>query len=367
VPLILLGLGNVGRALLSRIRAGRAHHRKRYGLEFAIEAVSDSSGAVRLGNRPPANDELDAILRHKEAGRSLAEAREFEGPIELEELVRQLCRPGCIVVDCTASCETVWILREALARGGSIVLANKKPLTQEQEIYAELTAWPGRCRWETTVASNLPVISVLNRIVATGDEVHRIMGTVSGTLGFVMFGLQEGRNFSELVREAFESGATEPDPREDLGGMDVARKALILARGLGWQLELSNVQVQGLIPSSCREISVDTFLGSAESLDEQYQNLVEAALARGATLRYVVTIEDASCRVGVEEVALQSPLGRLKGNDNLVQIHSSIFSPTPLILQGRGSGVEATASGILSDILELVLASARSSLVRSRI
>ncbi|MBK8045949.1 MAG: hypothetical protein IPK16_01705 [Anaerolineales bacterium] len=211
----------------------------------------------------------------------------------------------------------------------------------------------GRTRWETTCGAALPVIVTLNRLLASGDNVRRIAGTFSGTLGYVMTGLEAGRPFSEVVREAHKRGYTEPDPRDDLGGVDVARKALILARGLGWRMEMTDVQVRGLYPAEMSRLSVAQFLEALPALDVEFGDRVATAAADGKVLRYVATIEDGKCRVGLTLVDAASPLGRLTGTDNLVEFYTAWYDPNPLVIQGRGAGADVTASGVLSDVVEL--------------
>ena len=273
-----------------------------------------------------------------------------------------------MVVDVTATDATVPALLFARAQGYKIVLANKKPLTVSQEVYARLTragvtetasgTWSGTwaldaVRWETTVGAGLPVIATLNRLVAAGDPVTHVAGTFSGTLGYVMTGLQAGQRFSAIVREAHKLGYTEPDPRDDLGGIDVARKALILARGIGWELDMEDVAVTGLYPAEMADLTVPEFLDAIERLDDDFAAQVDAAAAQGNVLRFAATLADGACTVGPAVVPATSPLGRLSGTDNLVEFHSHWYSPNPLVVQGRGAGVDATAAGVLSDVVEL--------------
>jgi homoserine dehydrogenase len=171
-----------------------------------------------------------------------------------------------------------------------------------------------------------------------------------------MTGLQEGRLFSEIVREAHRLGYTEPDPRDDLSGLDVARKALILARGLGWQLDMTDIVVEGLYPSRMETLPVPEFLEALPDLDEQFQERVQVAASQGKVLRYTASVEDGQCRVGPTVVDVNSPLGRLHGTDNLVEFHTHWYSPDPLVIQGRGAGTDVTAAGVLSDIVELAYA-----------
>ncbi len=285
---------------------------------------------------------------------------------DLMSIVDIAGRAGTVVVDCTASTKTVPALLFALERRYKIALANKKPLTLEQEVYARLTSagttsgedgnpvrYLGRSRWETTVGAGLPVIVTLNRLLASGDEIQHIAGTFSGTLGYVMTGLQEERPFSTIVREAHRLGYTEPDPCDDLGGIDVARKALILARGLGWKLNLDDVEVTGLYPADMDGIAIPEFLERLPVLDHQFQEQVQQAASQGKVLRYAATVENGHCRVGPVTVDASSPLGRLSGTDNLIEFHTHWYSPNPLVVQGRGAGTNATAAGVLSDIVDL--------------
>ena len=168
-------------------------------------------------------------------------------------------------------------------------------------------------------------------------------------------GLEEGRAFSAVVADAKRLGYTEPDPRDDLSGLDVARKALILARRLGWRLELADVAVESLYPAhmSAEHLSVDAFMARLPELDADVAARAAAAAADGAVLRYAAVVEAGAARVGLTPVPRDSPLGRLKGTDNLVEMATDVYDAAPLVLQGRGAGAAATAAGVLADLLEL--------------
>lgn len=369
LPIILMGAGGVGCALLQQIVANRGLHDTQFGLTLPVLAVCDRDGAVlALDQRRTSG--LDGatlldLVRYKESGRRLAEYSLGGPQNDLGAVIDIAGRHGCVVVDCTASAETAYALLFALERKYKVVLANKKPLTIDQEVYDRLTRagataadelpprhW-GRSRWETTCGAALPVVSTLNRLIASGDSVQRIAGALSGTLGYVMTGLQAGRPFSAVVAEAHRLGYTEPDPRDDLGGLDVARKALILARGLGWRMEMNDIQVRGLYPAEMSDLTVAEFMTALPQLDADFRDRVEAAAVEGKVLRYAATIEDGRCRVGLVAVDAAGPLGRLGGTDNLVEFRTRWYDPNPLVVQGRGAGVEVTASGVLSDMIEL--------------
>ena len=361
-PVILLGLGGVGRALLRQIEEQRGLHHEEYDLRIAWLALCDSGGAIVQPEGGFTDELLAEILHLKEDGAPLTSHPLGRADKSLAALVEAVGEPGTVVIDCTASDETLDALFLALNRGCQVVLANKKPLTAAQDVYDRLTRIGGAAsaprslaglRYETTVGAGLPVIATLDRLVSSGDEIERIAGSFSGTLGYLMTGLEEGRSYSETVRDAYRLGYTEPDPRDDLGGVDVARKALILARGIGWRIEMAQVDVSGLYPERMAGLSVDDFLAELPSLDEQYRQEVARAASDGKVLRYAATLSEGSCTVSLTAVAKESPLGRLTGTDNLVELYSRWYSPNPLVIQGRGAGVEATAAGVLSDIVAL--------------
>lgn len=365
-PLILFGAGGVGGALIQQIVRNRAHHAAQYNLDLSLLAVCDRDGAVVALEDAIDDATLLDIVDFKQRKGRLADYSQGGPQHDLAAVIDIAARPGTIIVDCTATETTAPALLAALAQGYRAVLANKKPLTIQQEVYDRLTRAGGTgaeqtprqmtaTRWETTCGAGLPVIATLHRLIASGDAITRIAGAFSGTLGFVMSGLQAGKSFSAVVREAHQLGYTEPDPRDDLGGVDVARKALILARGMGWRIELDDVSITGLYPPEMADLSVPAFLDALSTLDDSFQRMVDEAIAHGKVLRYAATVADGACVVGMQAVDAASPLGRLQGTDNLVEFHTRWYQPTPLVVQGRGAGADATAAGVLSDIVELAL------------
>lgn len=345
---LLLGLGGVGRALMGQLLESRRFHLERFGLRLEVAAACDSGGAL-LG---PTDEVLQEAMAAKAQGTALAQQAPGEAADPLQ-LLADLAGPDLIAIDCSAAEGTGAALVQALKRGAGVVLANKKPLTGPLDLYSRLTPPNGRSRWESTVASGVPVIAALNRLRAGNDRIERIQGTTSGTLGRLFTGLQQGRSFSRLVREAYQQGATEPDPRDDLSGMDVARKALILARGMGLSLELSNIRVECLYPAEFHDLTVEHFLQALTGLDDDYARRSQEALSHKNTLRYALSVTAEEVRAGLTAVPLNSPLALLRGNDNLIQFHTRHYPGSPLILQGRGNGLQATANGVLADILEL--------------
>ena len=348
VPVALLGVGGVGRALVEALVGARTHHKDVYGLRFDVKVIADSSGYL-------AGDLDDAQLKNAAAAK--ADGKKLPGATQgdVTDAIASLGE-GALVVDVTASGTTTPLLIEALKRGQKVVSANKKPFSSEQTAYDDLVGHPIRhnsVRHESTVGAGLPAIAALNRLSMADDKVRKIAGTFSGTLGFVMSGLESGRPFSEVVLEAKSKGYTEPDPRDDLGGVDVARKALILARGLGWRLELSDVNVEPLYPPELASLTVDDFMAKLPSLDDDFAKRATEAKARGEALRYAATVENGKLTVGLVSVSTSSPLGSLSGTDNLVEYYTTWYDPSPLVVRGAGAGAGATAAGALADMVEL--------------
>ena len=342
IPIVLLGCGTVGRAL--------AREALSLGDELRFLALLDSSGGLVAPSGIPAG-RLREILSFKEKGEGLgAMGLAWE---EALEAVRSLLREGRgVLVDATASEGTVGFLLEALEQGWGVVLANKRPLVGPWEDYRRLTA-SGRLRYEATVGAGLPVIAVLRSLLATGDEVYRIRGILSGTLGFLLHQIEEGIPFSQAVREAMARGYTEPHPAEDLSGKDVARKALILARTLGLPLELREVAVEPLCPPNPGEMPIEEFLKTLRLMDAGMRRRVELAGKKGKVLRYLAEVSPEGARVGLMEVEWESPLARARGPENVVVLETRRFREWPLVISGPGAGPPSTAAGLLADIIRL--------------
>lgn len=354
IHLIQFGLGGVGRAVVERVLNAHDEFEQRYGIDLAYTALSDSRGAA-IARAGFSAAQLQRMLAAKKQGVSLSETdfgEKLASPAAVVDIAGQ---EAAIVIDVTASDATTPALLKALERGHLAVLANKKPLTGPFETFLDLTAF-GHLRYESTVGAGVPVIATLRQaILASHDAVHRIEGCFSGTLGFLSTGLESGQSFSSLVKQARSLGYTEPDPRDDLGGMDVARKALILARTLGWRLELEDISVEAMFPPELASGSVADFMAALPQLDAAYRQKVALAAAAGKTLRYVASLAAGKASVGLQEVARESALGQLRGSDNLIAFHTDVYNQTPLVLQGRGAGVHGTAAGVLADIVALAL------------
>jgi homoserine dehydrogenase len=238
-----------------------------------------------------------------------------------------------------------------------LVLANKRPLagrrTASDSLWQTARARGRRVLHEATVGAGLPIIDTYHKLIESGDRVERIEGLLSGTLGFVLSEVSTGTAFSRAVRTAMHRGYTEPDPREDLSGMDVGRKALILARLLGYPGELSRTAVESLVPKWARTIPLAEFLARLEELDAGWRRRVHAAAADGMVLRYVATVTRSKIAVGLRPVPISSPLAAIKGSDNQLVFTTARYKANPLVITGPGAGAEVTAAGVLNDILRL--------------
>jgi aspartokinase/homoserine dehydrogenase 1 len=352
MEVVLLGFGQIGRALSSLLlRVDRP------ALSLRVAAVIDRSGFIfdpeGIGPR-----KLATLASEKRKGRRLADLPKGRAATA-EEAVSHiagyaLTRP--VLVDLTAD-DTVAALEQALTHGMDLVLANKRPLAGRRAVSDSLwqtaKARGRRILHEATVGAGLPIIDTYHKLVESGDRVDRIEGLLSGTLGYVLSEVSAGAPFSRAVRSAMAKGYTEPDPRDDLSGMDVARKALILARLLGFQGELRQSAVESLVPKWARSIPLKDFLARLEELDVPWQRRVEAAAAEGSVLRYVALVTPSKIAVGVQAVPLTSPLAGIKGSDNQLIFTTARYKANPLVITGPGAGAEVTAAGVLNDILRL--------------
>ena len=347
IPVLFLGLGNVGGALLRQVLETREALLSRAGLKLVPIALADVSGAL-LDPAGLPDEALRSALSTVAGGRLLRTMpdvrplQDFSGAI----------RAGAILADLTATPATEPTLRTALEAGCGIVLANKIPLAKA---WAESSTFFDRrlLRYEVTVGAGIPVIGALLYLLGTGDAVTSIDGCLSGTLGYLCAELESGTSYSAAIAQARELGYTEPNPREDLSGRDVARKALILARTAGWALEMSSLTVEALYPESMAELEAEDFLAATPSLDSAYETRVREAQREGKVLRYVARISPDGGTVGLVAVPGAGPLGALRGPANYIALRTRRYDEVPLVLSGPGAGPEVTAAGVLGDLIGL--------------
>lgn len=347
VPLILLGMGRVGGALLQQLLSTREALQREAGIRFTVVGLADSTGAL-LDRGGLTDLLLTEAQRAKATGQSFSG---WDGALPLRE-IDSYFQPGTLLIDATASAKTVSLLKEALAARCGIVFANKLPLAGPWAEAESLFAHPF-LRYEATVGAGLPIISTLRTLLATGDRITSIEGVLSGTLAYLCTQLMRGTPYSVALAQARALGYTEPDPREDLSGQDVVRKALILARTAGWSLDEGDITVEPLYPPDLASLSVNEFLSAVATLDEDYAHRVEEARSRGRVLCYVAHVGPNGGAVGVEEVEKESALGALQGPENAVSFRTERYAAYPLVVSGPGAGPQVTAAGVLGDIIEL--------------
>ena len=361
---VLLGFGQIGRTLAEIItkaaagKNGKTPGRKRTVREIRLVGAIDRSGYVfEPGGLTP---KLIAQLSvGKKAGQTLAQlpGGHAARPDEAVALLAQHALTDPMLVDVTAD-DTTALVKQALTAGMDVVLANKRPLSASRadtEALMALAEREGRrVFYEATVGAGLPIFDTYRKLVESGDRVLKIEGCLSGTLGFLLTEVGRGRPFSQALAKAMELGYTEPDPRDDLSGTDVGRKALILGRLLDFAGEPADVAVESLVPEAARALPRASFLASLPTLDADWARRAAAAKAKGGTLRYVASVTKAKITVSLQIVASSSPFFGLKGTDNQVAFTTTRYKSNPLVITGPGAGPAVTAAGVLNDMLGLI-------------
>ncbi|HET8524965.1 MAG TPA: hypothetical protein VFL82_17160 [Thermomicrobiales bacterium] len=357
-----IGIGTVGSAVVEQALEARKLWRQSLGLDISIASVIGRDGALVATDDALSDSVLREIIDNRRAGVRLSKQEHLADTemIDPAEALRAVAARGSmIVLDAAAGERSAALDAEALRLGGGVVLSNKAPLALPVGSPCGQALWEeagptGRLRYEATCGAGLPVLSTLRGLLDTGDEIIEIDGTVSGTFGAIFSGVAAGALFSQAVRVARERGFTEPDPRDDLSGLDVARKALILARTLGRQIDLSEIKVETLVPDELHDVSVPQFLDQISMLDEEIGRRAAQAATAGEALRYVMSVTpDGPIEVGVRPVDKQTVLGALLGPENVISFRTRRYDAHPLNVTGPGAGADVTAAGMLTDMLAL--------------
>jgi aspartokinase/homoserine dehydrogenase 1 len=344
----LIGSGTVGGALLRQLRKQIGRLAKEFNLDLRIRGIARSKSMLLGERRIDIANWQSGFEKHAVD----LDLDAFEAHVNPDHL------PHAVIIDCTAEESIAARYSGWLERGIHVITPNKKAFSGAYADYQALQSAADKGSshyfYETTVGAALPIISTLCDLIYTGDEVRSVRGILSGTLAY-LFNVYDGsKPFSAIVREAKESGYTEPDPRDDLSGMDVARKLTILARELGLGLEIGEFPVQNLVPEALRDCTVEEFLDRMADHDTEMESLYRKAAEDDKQLRYIATLDDAgNAGVRLEAVDASHPFCNINLTDNIVQFESERYSANPLVVQGPGAGPEVTAGGVFADLLRL--------------
>lgn len=366
VNLLQLGVGQVGIEVTRMLREQAPIWRERYGVNARYSALADSTGFVvtdesarRSFDFAETRAVVDAALAARASGVRFAD---LPGAIPAEHWREALERAlddaiisdDLCVLDCAAGPGTTPLLLAAHAAGAHVVLANKDPLTGPMPQFRALAGCEdfALLRCSATVGAGLPVLVTLSGLVASGDRLRTLDVRASGSLGFLCDRLSQGARFDDAVRDAVAQRYTEPDPRLDLSGFDVARKLLILARVAGLEREMSDVQVESLVPPGAEAVPREQFLASLPDYGGFLADRAADARARGQVLRYVGRI-DAGGLLSASLIALapDDPLARGGGPENVFRLRTARYDAYPLTISGPGAGVAVTASAVVADLL----------------
>ena len=346
--LVVVGVGNIGSALLKQV-----HQQRRYlldhGFDLRVVAVANSKRFV------VAPDGVSPTRWRED----LAASSDRMDPGVLARRVADMDLANVALVDCTANASVVDAYPTFVDADMHIITPNKRanvlPWRRYSALMDLLKLRQKHFLYEANVGAGLPVMSTLRDLTASGDEVVKIEGIFSGTLSYLFNTFDGSRPFSALVRDAHALGFTEPDPRDDLSGEDVARKLLILARQTGHRMDITDVRVEGLVPKPlARKPFSARFFDDYARYDDEMLGRFKKAKARRHVLRYVGTLEDGRAQAALKEFPLGHPIASTKGSDNIIAFTTKRYAKTPLVVQGPGAGADVTAMGVFSDILKLL-------------
>jgi aspartokinase/homoserine dehydrogenase 1 len=350
VNLWIFGTGGIGKTLLSLLAEHAEELRLSTGLAIALRGVANRRKMKLLSSSHQKAIPFEYNLQEDAA------ALPYSTQAFVEDCLRANA-PTSIVVDCTASDEVPLCYPRLLERSVPVVTPNKRGFSSSLEFYDLLRASADSRRTpllhETCVGAALPVLGTLQDLVRSGDTVLSIQAVLSGTLSYIFSSLNTGTPFSQAVREARSLGYTEPDPRDDLSGMDVARKVLILARDAGLRLEFDDIAINPILPPEACSGTIEEFMNSLPSLDANFRDLISDAKHRNARMYFAAYIDcsQGTASIGLREVSQDHPFWSLSGTDNIVAFTTQRYRTNPLVIKGPGAGPEVTAAGVFADII----------------
>ncbi len=346
--IFLVGTGLIGKSLVDMIEDQFGKLATENRLEINVVAVANSTKMLFEEE----GLELKSCIENMKAhGESMSMQNFFD-------TMSSLNLPNSVFVDCTSSTDVIEFYEPILSANISIVTPNKKANSGSMEDYKKLksTAFKRGVKflYETNVGAGLPVINTMNDLTLSGDKVMLIEAVLSGTLNYIFSSFEEGKKFSDVVKEAKAKGYTEPDPRDDLNGMDVARKILILSRESGLTMELEDIKVEDLVPESCRgEMSIDTFFTSLEKHDADFEKLRKEAADKNQKLRYMAVLDKDKVKIQLGSVDAKHPFYSLSGSDNIILLTTERYHDRPMVIRGPGAGATVTAAGVFADIIRI--------------
>ncbi|HEX8289377.1 MAG TPA: bifunctional aspartate kinase/homoserine dehydrogenase I [Pyrinomonadaceae bacterium] len=347
INVYIVGVGTVGKKLLAQLRQQSEFLRENLRLNVRIVGLANSKKVLFDEDGIESDDYAAQISNYGN--------EDAEPSRKIAELIVEKNLRNSIFVDVTANAEVIEVYPLLLQKAVSVIACNKIAASSEYENYRKLKdlarEYNANFLFETNVGAGLPVINTLNDLTRSGDRINRIEAVLSGTLNFVFNNYDGSRSFSSVVRQAQSEGYTEPDPRLDLSGTDVARKILILAREAGHRLEMSDVENKGFLPESCLLGSVEDFYSEMEKHEDYFRDLLEAAKNKGLSLKYIASFDDGKASVGLQSIDRAHNFANLSGKDNAVLFYTNRYSDFPLVVKGAGAGADVTAAGVFADII----------------
>jgi len=348
VNVFLVGPGVVGSALLNIVGEQLNYFRNNLNTEFHLAGIANSKKMVL--NK--------AGINISEWKTELFKSETKSDMNKFITSIKEMNLQNSILVDSTAVNVLSKRYCEILGSGISIVtpnkIANSEKFNEYREIRKATSKGNSEFRYETNVGAALPIIETLQDLINNGDELIKIEGVFSGTLSYIFNSIKHGKKFSEVVKDAKLSGFTEPDPRDDLSGLDIARKLLILIRESGKEIELSDIEIDNLVPDKLKKIKdVNKFIEELAIYDNQFEEMRIKSQSNNKVLAYIAKYENGKASVKVEEIGKEHPFYNLKGIENIVSFTTKYYNEIPLVIKGPGAGPEFTASGVLSDILKI--------------
>ena len=343
----ITGVGNVGERLVEQIKQQSDYLKQNLKINLRITGLSNSRTMVFDKNGLDLND-----WKHNLNNGEKASINGFF------ERTKSLNLRNSIFVDVTANTDVALFYQNYLKKSIAVVACNKIACSSAFENYKTLKQlalkYNAPFLFETNVGAGLPIIDTLNNLVASGDNVTSIQAVLSGSLNFVFNNFNDSTKFYDIVKQAAAEGYTEPDPRIDLSGVDVARKILILARESGVEMDLKDIEnTSFLSPSGNASVTVEEFYKTLIADEVHYQNLYASAKANNCQLKYVAKFNNGKASVGLEEIPVGHPFYNLQGSDNIVMFYTKRYAQQPMIIKGAGAGADVTASGLFADIIRL--------------